>query len=118
MKHRTIPFLFLLCLLLPSHSIGQVAGAAALGGRTGASGSPGVSGSTSTGGFAGRPGVAGASGSSFAGAAGLGGALVARRRYIGVRVEGTDWLSALIPTLGLLSLGAVLVTMIKPRLLA
>ena len=115
MKQHAIPFLFLLCLLLPTASIGQVAGSPGLGGSTSASGSPGVGGR----GAAGMGSFAGVSGTTHAaGVAGLGGALVARRRYIGVRVEGTDWLSALIPTLGLLSLGAVLVTMIKPRLLA
>jgi hypothetical protein len=107
MKQHAIVILFLSCMLLPTSSTGQIAGSPGLGGTTGLGGST----------AAGMGGIAGVSGTTYAGVAGLGGALVARRRYIGVRVEGTDYLSALLPLLGLLSLGAVLVTMTRPRLL-
>lgn len=114
MKQRIIFVLYLLALLVPSASIGQVAGSPGLGGRTGAGGFSGAAGLGVGGrGVAGMGAIAGVSGSTYAGAAGLGGALVARRRYIGVRVEGTDWLAASLPILGLLSLGAILVTMIR-----
>jgi hypothetical protein len=129
MKKSVIAFVTL--AMISTISIGdinnvyaQVAGSVNLGGSSGStskggSSGAGVGGKSTTGGttgIAGAPngGMSGMSGASgFAGS--TGGALVVRRRYAGVHVQGTSWLASWLPLAGLFSLGWLCINLIRSQ---
>jgi hypothetical protein len=85
-------------------------GSTSTGGKAG-SGAGGFAGATTMAGTSWASGMAGISG--YAGA--VGGALVVRRRYVGVHVNGTSWLSSALPIAGLFSLGWLCISFIRKQ---